>query len=160
MKNSLMVGLCAALLSTQAFAQTADSKKYNLLSAGIDDQAIVAKAVLAMGAAEVNYQLAVRNSDLSKVCFRLGALMERAIGSSARYELHAVDTNQKARGQKAMKLAIQAATICGFKVEEVVNPEYAKITAGIKDVSEIGTASSAEQLNAIVTEIGSLASEK
>jgi len=59
MKNSLMVGLCAALLSAQAFAQTADSKKYNLLSAGIDNQAIVAKAVLAMGAAEVNYQLAV-----------------------------------------------------------------------------------------------------
>lgn len=158
--KSFVVSLTVTLLSVQAFAQTTDSKKYNLLSAGIDNQAIAAKAVLAMGAAEVSYQLAVGKSDLSKVCFRLGALMERAIGSSARYELHAVDANQKARGQKAMKLAIQAATICGFKAEEVVNPEYAKITAGIKDVSEIGSASSAEQLDAIVTEIGSLASEK
>lgn len=166
------VNLLLVLIFCQVgMAQTADSQNYNLGQSTIDSMAAFAKFAIITDGSAILLEVVKGNGALSlnkfakpadivkpadikaKICFRVGNFLSTVLESSVRYDFHAVNTDQKARGTETTRLALKASTYCGFKPEEVVNPDYSKLALGTQDLNSIGTISTTDELQETVKQI-------
>jgi hypothetical protein len=133
--------IVVAVLSITAHAQTENSQNYNLLQASLDQQAAGARLAVMMEATlalqEVSRANAGAGSGNTRVCLRIGSLINTVIGSVVRYERHAVDQAQKSRGEEAGRVAFGLAAYCGFRMDELFNPEYTKMALNVSNPSQI-----------------------
>ena len=67
--------------------------------------------------------------------------------------MYAVNADQKEKAKQSTKLALRLAMFCGFKADEIVNLEYAKVVTGVSSVSEIGSAPKKDELVAMIQQL-------